>query len=112
MAEQLLEGTANCDSEIKPRVVACELDPYTADFAQSRFAKTPAGQLIDVRVGPAVETLQQLAADGDQFDFVFIDADKTGYLNYFRTLLDHDLLTSRAIICVDNTLLQGQTYAY
>ena len=64
-----------------------------------------------MRVGPALETLQQLASSGDQFDFVFIDADKTGYLNYYKTLLDHDLLTEQAIICVDNTLLQGQTYA-
>ena len=111
MAEQLLENYASDASGVEPRVVACELDSFTAGFATNHFAKSPAGKLIDVRVGPALETLSQLAANGDQFDIVFIDADKTGYLNYFITLLDHNLLTRRAIICVDNTLLQGQTYA-
>ena len=111
MAEQLLENHSTDTSGVHPRVVACELDSFTADFAKAHLAKSPAGKLIDVRVGPALETLQQLAASGDQFDFVFIDADKTGYTTYYKTLLDHDLLTDRAIICVDNTLLQGQTYA-
>ena len=115
MAEQLLENDAEnnlYDQNGNPvRVVACELDPYTANFAKARFDQSPAGSLIDVRIGPAIDTLLQLADGGDQFDFVFIDADKTGYLDYYKTLLDNDLLTKRAIICVDNTLLQGQTYA-
>ena len=111
MAEQLLENSLKTTSRIEPKIVACELDPYTAEFAKARFAQSPAGKLIDVRVGPALNTLQLLAANGDQFDFVFIDADKTGYLNYYKTLFDLDLLTDGAIIGVDNTLLQGQTYA-
>ena len=111
MAEQLLEDCSSSESPKQPRVVACELDPYTAEFAKTRFAKSPAGKLIDVRVAPAIETLRQLAEAGDQFDFVFIDADKTGYLTYYKKLLDQNLLTDRAIVCVDNTLLQGQTYA-
>ena len=111
MAEQLLENFSLDSTVGQPKVVACELDPYTADFAKARFDQSPAGKIIDVRVGAALETLQQLATAGDQFDFVFIDADKTGYLNYYKNLLDLNLLTERAIICVDNTLLQGQTYA-
>ena len=111
MAEQLLEEYSTKATGPQSRVVACEIDPYAADFAKACFDQSPAGKLIDVRVGSALDTLKQLAADGDQFDFVFIDADKTGYLNYYKTLLDQNLLTERAIICVDNTLLQGQTYA-
>ena len=111
MAEQLLQDDQVDSNGAQPKVVACELDPYTANFAKERFAKSPAGKLIDVRVGPALETLQELAVRNNRFDFVFIDADKTGYLSYYKTLLEQDLLTPRAIICVDNTLLQGQTYA-
>ena len=111
MAEQLLQDDQVDSNGAQPKVVACELDPYTANFAKERFAKSPAGKLIDVRVGPALETLQELAVRNKQFDFVFIDADKTGYLSYYKTLLEQDLLTPQAIICVDNTLLQGQTYA-
>ena len=111
MAEQLSENQSTDVSGAQPRIVACELDPYTADFAKARFAQSPAGKLIDVRVGPALDTLQELAVCGEQFDFVFIDADKTGYLSYYKTLLNNELLTARAVVCVDNTLLQGQTYA-
>jgi caffeoyl-CoA O-methyltransferase len=44
------------------------------------------------------------------FDFVFIDADKAGYVDYLNFLLDTDLLTPNGLICVDNTLMQGHPY--
>ncbi len=92
------------------RVVACELDPDVAAFAQRCFDDSPHGAKIEVRIGPAQRTLKQLAAAGERFDFVFLDADKTGYLAYVTTLLDGHLLAPDGIICVDNTLLQGEPY--
>ncbi|MEO0935867.1 MAG: SAM-dependent methyltransferase, partial [Cyanobacteria bacterium J06641_2] len=50
------------------------------------------------------------AQDGESFEFVFIDADKPGYVDYFNTLLEKNLLAPSGFICVDNTLLQGQPY--
>jgi caffeoyl-CoA O-methyltransferase len=92
------------------RLVACEVDPYVAEFAQNLFQGSPHGQKISVRLGPALATLKQLAAAGESFDLVFIDADKTEYVQYFQTLIDSSLLTPNGFICVDNTLLQGQPY--
>lgn len=91
-------------------VVACELDPYVAEFAQRCFDLSPHGQKIEVKVGPGLDTLQALAQQGSQFDFIFIDADKGGYEDYFKLLLDSNLLAPGAVIGVDNTLLQGQPY--
>lgn len=93
-------------------VIACELDPAVAAFAQDCFDTSSAGAKITVEVGPAIDTLRQLAAESAvlPFDFVFIDADKAGYLDYVEFLLDSDLLTPRAVIAVDNTLMQGQPY--
>ncbi len=91
-------------------VVACEVDPYVAEFAQQRFKESPAGRKISVRVAPAAETMQQLAAQGEVFDIVFIDADKAGYLDYLNLLLTTTLLAPGGLICVDNTLMQGQPY--
>ncbi|MET0898354.1 MAG: class I SAM-dependent methyltransferase [Mycobacterium sp.] len=93
------------------RLIACELDPEVAQFAQDCFDASPAGGKITIEVGPAIETLRRLSADpGAEFDFVFIDADKAGYLEYVEFLLDSTLLSPRAVIAVDNTLMQGQPY--
>jgi len=45
-----------------------------------------------------------------EFDFVFIDADKSGYRDYLDFLLESTLLSPHAVIAVDNTLMQGQPY--
>lgn len=92
------------------QVVACEVDPYVADFAQALFQSSPHGAKIRVEVGPALETLSKLAATQECFDLVFIDADKQEYVQYFQALLDSGLLAPHGFICVDNTLLQGQVY--
>lgn len=91
-------------------VVACEVDAYVAQFAQKCFQESQAGRKISVKVAPALETLKQLAAAGEVFDLVFIDADKAGYIDYLDLLLTAGLLSPNGSICADNTLMQGQPY--
>ena len=93
------------------RVVACEIDAEVAEFARRCFGRTPAGDRIDIRVGPAVATLAALAETHESFDLVFIDADKAGYAEYLRVVLDTGLLGDHGLICVDNTLMQGQPWS-
>jgi caffeoyl-CoA O-methyltransferase len=100
-------------AEALPRdgwVVACEIDPEVAAFAQRCFVESGAGLRIDVRVGPARLTLEELALSGETFDLVFIDADKTGYADYLSTVLETGLLAPQGLVCVDNTLMQGQPW--
>ena len=92
------------------QLVSCEIDPEVAVFAQRCFQDSPDGGKIEVRVGPALATLNELHAAGDVFDVVFIDADKAGYLGYLNALLDYGLLAPHGLICVDNTLMQGQPW--
>jgi caffeoyl-CoA O-methyltransferase len=92
------------------RVLSCELDSEVAAFAQRSFDATPAGAKIEIRIGPALVTLQQLASIGETYDFVFIDADKGGYRDYVDAVLGRGLLAAGGVICVDNTLLQGEPY--
>ena len=80
-------------------VVTCEIDPEVAKVAREHFDKSPDGHKIDLRVGPALETLASL--DGP-FDLVFIDADKVQYLDYYELSLG--MLSDRGIIAVDNVL--------
>ncbi len=92
------------------RLIACEVDRYAAELAQSLFKASPHGSKIEVKLGAALDTLNQLAIAPEPFDLVFIDADKREYIAYFQTVLDRNLLAPHGIICVDNTLLQGQPY--
>lgn len=92
------------------KLVACEVDPYTAALAAECFQASPHGAKIQIELGAALETLHRLAAANETFDFVFIDADKQEYVNYFETLLSTNLLAPGGFIAVDNTLLQGQPY--
>jgi caffeoyl-CoA O-methyltransferase len=93
------------------QVVACEIDPTVAAFAQRCFDDAPGGARIDVRVGPALDTLAGLAGAGEVFDLVFLDADKAGYEAYLAAVLDSGLLAPKGVILVDNTLMQGQPWS-
>ncbi|XP_041837420.1 uncharacterized protein zgc:113054 [Melanotaenia boesemani] len=91
-------------------IVACELEPYLKDFAQPIFDKSPHGKKITVKTGSAMDTLKELASAGEQFDLVFIDADKSNYINYYNFIMEHNLLRLRGLICVDNSLFKAKVY--
>ena len=91
-------------------LLACEVDDYASQFAIRCFAASPHGEKIEVRVGPALDTMRLLVAAKDSFDLAFIDADKGGYIDYCNLLLESELLSPDGFICVDNTLMQGQPY--
>lgn len=82
---------------------ACEIDPERAAFAQRYFDRSPHGSKITLHVGPALETIESLEGD---FDFVFIDADKEGYVAYYDAVLPR--LAERGLIVADNTLAGGR----
>jgi caffeoyl-CoA O-methyltransferase len=84
------------------RIVTCEIEPEFAGFARRYIAQSPHSERIDVRVGPALETLGTLSGP---FDFVFIDADKTGYPAYLEAVLPK--LAPAGLIALDNTLRGG-----
>ncbi len=91
-------------------VLAFEMDAFAAGFAQEQFAQSPHGKKIRVEVGPAMESLKRLTSDEGPFDLIFIDADKGNYSAYLQTIIERSLLSPHGLICVDNTLMQGQPY--
>ena len=92
------------------RLVACEIDPYAASFARAQFERSPHGHKISIEVGAAATSVQRLADANESFDLIFIDAGKAGYLAYLNMALDSSLLAPNGLICIDNTLMQGQPY--
>ncbi len=85
------------------RIVTCEIDEKAAEMARRHFAQSPVGDRIELRLGPAMDTVNAL---GGPFDLVFIDADKTGYLDYYEAVLPK--LAPHGLIVVDNTLWGGR----
>ena len=84
------------------QLVTCEINPRVAEVARSFFRRSPHGHKIDLRMGPALDTMKTL--DGP-FDLIFIDADKGNYVNYYESSLR--LLASNGLIAVDNVLWYG-----
>jgi caffeoyl-CoA O-methyltransferase len=80
-----------------------EVDSERAEVAQRYFDRSPHGSKITLHLGPALETIASL--DGE-FDFVFIDADKEGYVDYYEAVLPR--LAPRGLIAADNTLWSGR----
>jgi predicted O-methyltransferase YrrM len=89
------------------RIVACDVsEEYTA-IAKRYWQEAGVEQKIDLRIGPALQTLNELlnANEAETFDFAFIDADKTNYENYYERALR--LLRTGGLIAIDNTLWSG-----
>jgi predicted O-methyltransferase YrrM len=90
------------------RLVACDINSTWTAVAQRYWREAGLDEKIELRLAPALETLDALIADGESgsFDFTFIDADKENYGGYYERALE--LLRPGGLIAVDNTLWSGQ----
>nr|MBA3307743.1 O-methyltransferase [Chloroflexota bacterium] len=88
------------------RLVTLELDPRHAEVARSNLTRAGLAERVEVRVGPALETLARLAdEDAGPFDLVFIDADKEGYPDYLGWALR--LTRPGSLVVADNVVRDG-----
>jgi O-methyltransferase len=85
------------------RIVCCDISEEFARVGRPFWKKAGVEKKIDLRIGPALETLKTLKGP---FDFVFIDADKGNYLNYYERCLK--LVRRGGLIMVDNVLWSGE----
>lgn len=88
------------------RMITLELEPTYAEVAQANLAAAGLAEKVEVRVGPALETLEQLQSEGrGPFDFIFIDADKVSYPEYLLWALK--LSRVGTLIVADNVIRKG-----
>ena len=87
-------------------LITCDKDPAASAMAQRHFDQSPYGHRIQLRLGPAIETLAQLKTEAAVFDLAFIDADKESYVDYWEAILP--LIEPGGIILADNTLWDGK----
>jgi predicted O-methyltransferase YrrM len=89
------------------KIVTLEIDPHRATIARRNVDGAGVGRLVDIRVGPAIGSLEAMAAAGEgPFDLVFVDADKINNVAYVQAALA--LTRPGAMILVDNVIREGQ----
>jgi len=86
----------------------CDVSREWTDIAREAWAEAGVADRVELRLGPAIDTLDQLLADGGdgRFDFAFIDADKPNYDGYVERALR--LVRAGGLIAVDNVLWSGR----
>lgn len=88
------------------RLISLEIDPHHADVARANMANAGLADRVDIRTGPALDTLEaMIAANEGPFDFVFIDADKQNNPAYVRAALA--MSRPGTTIVVDNVIREG-----
>ena len=89
------------------RIIACDINPETTAIARRYWAAAGVADKIELRLAPALATLEALLGDRQEgtFDFVFIDADKENYDGYYERALR--LLRPGGLIVIDNVLWGG-----
>ena len=89
------------------RIVACDVSREYTDVARRYWTRAGVDRKIDLRIGPANQTLEALirAGEAGTYDFAYIDADKTGYDAYYECCLT--LVRPSGVIAIDNVLWSG-----
>jgi len=85
------------------RIISCDVDPDATGIARRYMDESGYGDKIEIRLGPALETIETLEGP---FDLVFIDADKPNYENYYEAVLP--LLAANGLLIADNVLWSGR----
>ena len=90
------------------RITACDINAETSAIAKRFWKEAGVAQKIDLKLASALDTLDKLMQKGesDTFDFIFIDADKQNYVNYYERSLS--LVRTGGLILIDNVLWNGQ----
>ncbi|KAJ2162928.1 hypothetical protein GGF46_000311 [Coemansia sp. RSA 552] len=95
------------DSEGNKPIIALDISEKASAIARKNFVEADVDDYIEVLVGDARESLVNL--EGQQFDLVFIDADKSSYPAYYDAIIDRGLLSKGGLMVIDNTAFDWTT---
>lgn len=90
----------------KGKLVTCDISDEWTSIARKYWAKAGLEHKIELRLAPAIDTLEQLIKDKSSFDLVFIDADKENIMSYYENSLK--LLRQGGLMIIDNVFWSGK----
>jgi predicted O-methyltransferase YrrM len=88
------------------QLITCDIDAITTQIATENWDKAQLNNKIQLKLGSALESMHQLFNEGKSFDFIFIDADKGNYIQYYDMAIK--LLSPKGIIAIDNVFFHGE----
>ncbi|KAI8379188.1 O-methyltransferase [Radiomyces spectabilis] len=93
-------------------ITTLELDQRPLQIAHQYIQKAGLNDIVEMKQGPAIESLIQLTRERPnlQYDMIFLDADKGGYIQYYEHIMQHNLLSDRGCLLADNVLFFGQVH--
>jgi len=91
-------------------VVTVDAEKYLEGFTGSLLKESPHSKKIHIHIGSALEYMKKLIADGKTFDLMFLDADKSEYVEYMKLAFEGGLLVPRGTILIDNAYRNGAGY--
>lgn len=86
-------------------ITTCDINREWASYGIPFWEQAHQSHKIQLKLAPALETLAQLQASDERFDLIFIDADKTNYVNYYEAALQ--LISPHGVILIDNLFWDG-----
>ncbi|XP_076454564.1 O-methyltransferase MdmC-like [Babylonia areolata] len=105
--------SALCMAEALPadgHLVTLDREPYLKERNQAVFDSVPHGKKITIKIGNALDSMKELLKEGRQFDFIFLDAQKSEYIDYLKLCFEEGLLAENGTVAVDNAYLHGANY--
>ncbi|EPS37724.1 hypothetical protein H072_8532 [Dactylellina haptotyla CBS 200.50] len=88
------------------KIITTDINPETTKVARQAFKDAGIDHFVSLIEGPAQESIENLGGEAP-FDMIFLDANKDGYPQYFKTILDLKLLRKGGILIADNVLKRG-----
>ncbi|KAI9264938.1 O-methyltransferase [Phascolomyces articulosus] len=110
LSSSIIPNDANGNSS---KLISLEIDPKAMNIARKHIQKLKdLDDRVELILGLAMESLKRITKErpGEQYDFIFIDADKGGYISYFDFIMDNNLLSDNGVIIADNVLFYGQVH--
>ncbi|CAG8659728.1 6662_t:CDS:2 [Ambispora gerdemannii] len=93
------------------KLTALDNDPVAVSLAKKHVELAGLSGIVEFKVGDAFDIIENYGSDL-QFDMIFLDANKSGYLDYYNAIMDQDLLSKNGFIVADNVLFRGYVRAF